>query len=64
MRVHVNGELVTVMNLDDGSEAGKNPDQSDNVFPTALKHLPRRGHIGFQDHGRKVRFRNIRVKRL
>lgn len=64
MRVHVNDELVTKMNLDDWSEAGKNPDQSDNVFPTALKHLPRRGHIGFQDHGRKVRFRNIRVKRL
>ena len=64
VEVHVNGKRVTDMNLDDWTEAGRNPDGSENIFPRALKDLPRKGRIGFQDHNRPVRFRNVRVKRL
>ena len=40
------------------------PDSSANKYPLALKDFPRRGRIGLQDHGRPVRFRNLRVKPL
>ena len=45
---------------------GKNPDPdgSKNKFRTALKDFKREGHIGFQDHGANVWFRNVRIKQL
>jgi len=39
-------------------------DGSPNKFPRALKAFARSGHVGLQDHGRPVWYRNIRVKRL
>ena len=60
----INGQRVQDLNLDDWKTPEKNPDGSKNKFKTALKDLPRTGHIGFQDHGHDVWYRNIRLKKL
>jgi hypothetical protein len=60
----MNGEEIIQMNLDEWTKAGENPDGSKNKFSTAYKEMPRRGYIGFQDHGNPVWFRNIRIKPL
>lgn len=60
----LNGKRIIDADLDDWKEAGKNPDGTKNKYRTALKDFPREGHIGLQDHGAKVSFRNIRVKPL
>lgn len=62
--VELNGEKVNEMNLDQWTTAGKNPDGSDNKYRTALKNFKREGHIGFQDHGHKVWYRNVRIRPL
>lgn len=62
--VMMNGEQIIDMNLDEWTEPRKNPDGSKNKFKNALKDFPRVGHIGFQDHGKKVWYRNIRIKSL
>jgi hypothetical protein len=62
--VELNGQKIIDMNVDDWTEPNRNPDGSKNKFPTPLKDFQRSGHIGLQDHGREVAFRNIRVKRL
>lgn len=62
--VELNGEKINEMNLDQWTTAGKNPDGSDNKYRTALKNFKREGHIGFQDHGHKVWYRNVRIRPL
>jgi hypothetical protein len=60
----LNGQLAFSINLDDWKKAGQNPDGTTNKFKTALKDLPRTGHIGFQNHGQVVWFKNIRINIL
>ena len=60
----LNGEPIIDMDLDQWAEPRKNPDGSKNKFRTAYRDMPRRGHIGFQDHGKPVWYRNVKVKPL
>lgn len=62
--VMLNGEQVNAMDLDLWTEAHLNPDGTKNKFNTAYKDMPREGHIGLQNHGQQVRFRNLRIKSL
>jgi len=60
----MNGVQIIDMNLDQWTEAHKNPDGTPNKFNTAYKDMPRRGYLGFQDHGNPVWYRNIRLRPL
>jgi len=62
--VVLNGETVCHMDLDQWTQAGKNPDGSPNKFKRALKDWKREGHLGLQDHGAVVSYRNLRVRKL
>ncbi len=62
--VVLNGTPVLSINLDDWTEAGRNPDGTKNKFNVAYKDLPREGWIGFQDHGFPIYYRNIKIKEL
>jgi len=62
--VVLNGIQIIDMDLAQWNEPHKNPDGSKNKFGTALKDFARKGHVGFQDHGRQVWYRNIRIKKL
>ncbi len=64
IQVDLNGEAIVDMDLDRWTEAGRNPDGSKNKFKRALRDFSRVGHIGFQDHGATVAFRNIRIRKL
>ncbi len=60
----LNDEPIIDMNLDEWTEPRMNPDGTKNKFKTAYKDMARRGRIGFQDHGKPVWYRNIRIKCL
>ena len=62
--VVMNGEQIVDADLDRWNTPRKNPDGSRNKFRTALKDFPREGHIGFQDHGKPVWYRKVRIKPL
>ena len=62
--VKVNGEVVAKMNCDEWTEPGKRLDGSKHKFRNAIKNFPRKGHLGFQDHGAKVWYRNVKVLEL
>ena len=62
--VVMNGQQIVDMDLNQWSQAAKNPDGSKNKFRTALKDFKRLGHVGLQDHGAAVAYRNIKIKPL
>jgi len=59
-----NGKQIIDMDLNLWTEAYKNPDGTKNKFRTAYKDMPRVGHLGLQDHGDPVWFRNIKINPL
>ena len=64
IEVELNGEKVSSMNTDQFEKAGVNPDGSKNKFKFAWKDLPKKGHIGFQDHGHQVWFKDVKIRVL
>ena len=62
--VSLNNERVISMNLDEWTEAHKNPDKTGNKFNTAYKDMARVGVFGFQEHGYPVWYRNIKVREV
>ena len=64
LKIVLNDKPIIDINLDNWPEAHKNPDGSKNKFKTAYKDMAKVGHLGLQDHGRPVWYRNVKVKRL
>lgn len=64
IQLTLNGTVVVEADIDQWSAAGKNPDGSDNKFLYAWRDRPRKGHIGLQDHGGYIEFRNIKIQVL
>ena len=59
--IAVNGETVARMNCDEFTVPGKRPDGTPHKFRKAVKNFPRKGYLGFQDHGHKVWFKNVKL---
>ena len=63
-----NGQQVIDMNLNRWTEAGMNPDGTENKFDRVIKNQVEGGPIGIQGihggGGQPVLYRNIRIKRL
>ena len=62
--VAVNGKVVASLNADEWTEPGKRLDGSKHKFKAAVKDFPRKGYIGFQDHGHKVWYKNVKLLEL
>jgi sugar phosphate isomerase/epimerase len=68
--VTMNNERIISMNLDEWTEAGKNPaltpgaEPVKNKFNTAYKDMARTGAVGFQDHGNPVWYRNMKIRKV
>jgi hypothetical protein len=67
--VKVNGEQVAAMNCDRFDQPGLCPDGQKHKYkldgkPRAVKEFARAGFLGFQDHGHKVWYKNIKVLEL
>jgi len=69
IRVAVNGAAVSEMNCDQFNQPGVCPDGQGHKFklngkPRAVKDFARSGYIGFQDHGHKVWYKNVKLLEL
>lgn len=62
--IDMNGERIIDADLDQWDQPRQNPDGTQNKYDNPLKDFPREGHIGLQEHGAVVAFRNIRIKPL
>ena len=59
--VAVNGKVVASLDADQWTQPGKRLDGSKHKFKTAVKDFPRKGYLGFQDHGHKVWYKNVKL---
>ena len=64
VRIDLNGQCVVEADTSHWTEAGRNPDGSQNPFAHAWADMPRKGHIGIRDYGGRVWFRNVRLREL
>jgi len=59
--VEVNGQHVAALDCDKWTTPHYSPEGRRNKFATAIKDFPRKGYLGFQDHGHKVWFKNVKL---
>jgi hypothetical protein len=64
IKVALNGEEIVTADLDKYTEPHKNTDGTKNKYTKALKDFPREGHIGLQDHGGDVWYKNLKIRQL
>jgi len=64
VQVKINGKVVSKMNAEEFTEPNKRPDGSRHKFKTPVKDFPRKGYIGFQDHGQKCWYKNVKILEL
>lgn len=69
IRVKLNGESVSSINCDAFDMPGICPDGQAHKFtlngkPRAVKDFARSGYLGFQDHGHKVWYKNVKLLEL
>ena len=64
LQVELNDTLIIDIDLDQYSEIQKNPQGTFNKYQIPVKEMARRGHIGLQDHGHAVWFKDIRITPL
>ncbi|MFO0810981.1 MAG: DUF1080 domain-containing protein [Gemmataceae bacterium] len=64
VEVAMNGETILEADLDKLDKPGVSLDGQKNKFKAALKDFPREGHIGIQDHGQDVWYKNLKVTRI
>jgi hypothetical protein len=67
--VKLNGQEVSRLNCDDYDQPGVCPDGKKHKFklqgqPRAVKDFARTGYLGFQDHGQKVWYKNVKLREL
>lgn len=62
--VTIDGEKISEMNCDEFTEPGKRNDGSKNKFAKAGKDFARTGYLGFQDHGAKCWYKNVKLLEL
>ena len=67
--VTLNGSKVSEINADDFTEPGVCPDGQKHKFklkkePRAVKDFAHKGFLGFQDHGNKVWYKNVKLLEL
>jgi hypothetical protein len=64
IKVQLNGEQVSRMDVDEWTFPNRRPDGSEHKFDIAYKNHPRSGYIGLQDHGSDCWFKNIKIRRV
>ena len=64
IQIVMNEQQIIDTDLDQWTEAQKNPDGAKNKFKNPVKDFPREGYIGLQDHGGAVWYRNVKIKKL
>ena len=69
INVKVNGEEDAAMNCEKFDKPGVCPDGKKHKFkldrkPRAVKDFARSGYLGFQDHGHKVWYKNVKLLKL
>ncbi len=63
IRVILNGEQITDMDLSRWTAPGRNPDGTPNKFDRAYREMTESGYIGLQDHNSRIWFRNMEIEK-